>query len=261
MKLKEYRIPLPITLDEYRRGQQWTEIELLKETFQTSSTSLILNESITDEKHLQIIYEKLPFSFKSHLTPSMMITHKKYQIQNPKNKFFDFFLLNSKADLILEEYSINSWPYTLTILENLDHSLRILIQSFYINNHLAMLNQTDNSHVYFALNDQQIKALNEYEIINIAERLEEKKDYRIDEDPTRNFSRKKPHLLPLQFNSKWYEHWPRNQPSMCVYKLIELIIFNEKSFITKATNKLLVKSDQGDLNRNFLWDFLVFIDS
>lgn len=241
MKIKEYRIPLPITLDEYRRGQQWTETELLKETFQTSSTSLILNESITDEKHFQIIYDKLPCSFKSHLTSSTIITHKKYQIQNPKNKFFDFFLLNSKTDLILEEYFINNWPHTLTILENLDHSLRILIQSFYINNHLPMLNQPENSQRYFALNEQQMKSLNDYEIINIAERLDEKKDYRIDEDPTRNFSRKKPHLLPLQLNSKWYEHCPRNHPSMCVYKLIELIIFNEKSFISKATNKLLVK--------------------
>lgn len=238
MKFKEYCIPLPLTLDEYRRGQQWTENELLKESFQTCSTSILLDEQLVDEKRVKIINEKLPFSYRTHLTSSTNITHKKYHIKNPKSKLFDFFRLHSKTDFILDEFSFNNWPYTLTILENLDHSLRIFIQSFYMNN---MLNQSEHSQLYFALNDEQMKDFNQYEIINIAERIEEKKDYRIDEDPTRNISRKKPHILPLQLNSKWYENWPNNQPSMCVYKLIELIHCNDKSLLTKATNKLLVR--------------------
>ena len=243
MKFKEYRIPLPLTLDEYRRGQQWTENELLKETFQTCSTLILLDEQITDEQHAKIIWEKLPFSYKSHLAPSTSITHKKYRIQNSKSKLFDFFLLNTKADFILDEFSFNNWPYTLTILENVEYSLRIFIQSFYVNNHLTMFNRAEHCQFYFPWNnDDERKSFNQYEIINIAERFDEKKDYRIDEDPTRNFSRKKPHLLPLQLNSKWYENWPSHQPSMCVYKLIELILFNEKSLLTKATNKLLCSS-------------------
>lgn len=60
MKLKEYRIPLPLTLDEYRLGQQWTENELLKETFPTCSTCRIMNEQITEEKRTEIIRKKFP---------------------------------------------------------------------------------------------------------------------------------------------------------------------------------------------------------
>jgi hypothetical protein len=87
-----------------------------------------------------------------------------------------------------------------------------------------------------------MKYLKDYEIINITERLDEKKEYRLDEDPTRNISVKKPNLLPLQLNTKWYENLPKNQTSMCAYKLIELIVLNEKndqkSFFTKTTNKI-----------------------
>jgi hypothetical protein len=234
MKLKEYRIPLPLTLDEYRRGQQWTENELLKETIQTYSTSIIFDNYFNEEKRLEIINEKIPLNLKSYITSSTLITHKKYHIKNQKSKFFELFFFNSKTDLILDEYAFNNWPYTLTIIENLDYSLRIFIQSYYINHHLSQF--------YFSLTDEQMKYLKDYEIINIAERFEEKnKDYRIDEDPTRNISRKKPNILPLQLNTKWYENWPKTQPSMCVYKLIEVILFNEKSFFTKATNKLLVE--------------------
>lgn len=85
---------------------------------------------------------------------------------------------------------MTNWPYTLTIIENLDHSFRILIQSYYINDHLSIINNARNSQFYFSLTEEQMKYLKDYEIINIAERIDEKKEYRIDEDPTRNISRK-----------------------------------------------------------------------
>jgi hypothetical protein len=234
MKFKEYRIPMPLTLDEYRLGQQWTENELFQEIFPTCIT-------MNDQKRLEIIEEKIPVNLKSNITSETLITHKKYNLKDQKPKFLGLLFSNSKTDLILDEYSFDNWPYTLTIIENLDYSIRIIIQSYYINNHLSNIYQNSNSQLYFSLNNEQMKYLKDYEIINIAERLEDKKDYRIDEDPTRNVSRKKPYLLPLQLNTKWYENWPNNQESMCVYKLIELIIFNEESFFTKATNKLIVK--------------------
>jgi len=235
MKLKEYRIPIPLTLDEYRLGQQWTEIELFKETLQTCSTSITIYDNLTEEKRLEILNEKIPLNLKSNITSTTIVQHKKYNLKDQKPKFLELFFLNTKTELILDEYSFNNWPYTLTIIENFDYSIRIIIQSYYINHN------NNNSHLYFSLNNEQIKYLKDYEIINIAERLDDKNDYRIDEDPTRNISKKKPNILPLEFNTKWYENWPKNQPLMCVYKLIELIIFNEKSFFTKATNKFLVK--------------------
>ncbi|CAF3593818.1 unnamed protein product, partial [Rotaria sp. Silwood2] len=241
MRLKEYRIPIPLNLDEYRLGQQWTEIELLKETLQTCSTCITIYENISEQERLDIINEKIPITLKTNITSSTLITHKKYNIKDQTPKFLELFFLKSKNDLILDEYSWDNWPYTLTIIENIDYYIRIIIQSYYINNNLSIIN--NNSQLYFTLNDEQIKSLKDYEIINIAERLDEKKDYRLDEDPTRNLSIKKPNILPLQLNTKWYENWPNNQSSMCVYKLIELNIFNEnndeKSFFTKTTNKIL----------------------
>ncbi|CAF4178340.1 unnamed protein product [Rotaria sp. Silwood2] len=243
MRLKEYRIPIPLNLDEYRLGQQWTEIELLKETLQTCSTCITIYENISEQERLDIINEKIPITLKTNITSSTLMTHKKYNIKDQTPKFLELFFLKSKNDLILDEYSWDNWPYTLTIIENIDYYIRIIIQSYYINNNLSIIN--NNSQLYFTLNDEQIKSLKDYEIINIAERLDEKKDYRLDEDPTRNLSIKKPNILPLQLNTKWYENWPNNQSSMCVYKLIELNIFNEnndeKSFFTKTTNKILVK--------------------
>jgi hypothetical protein len=246
MKFKEYRIPMPLTLNEYRLGQQWTENELFQEIFPTCIT-------MNDQKRLEIIEEKIPVNLKSNITSETLITHKKYNLKDQKPKFLGLLFSNSKTDLILDEYSFDNWPYTLTIIENLDYSIRIIIQSYYINNHLSNIYQNSNSQLYFSLNNEQMKYLKDYEIINISERLEDKKDYRIDEDPTRNVSRKKPYLLPLQLNTKWYENWPNNQESMCVYKLIELIIFNEESFFTKATNKLIVKIKISRFRKGFFY--------
>jgi hypothetical protein len=238
MKLKEYRIPIPLTLDEYHLGQQWTELELIKETLQTCSTCVTICDNISEQERLEIFQEKIPLTLQTQITSSTQMTHKKYNIKDQTPKFLECFLFKSKSDLILDEYSWDNWPYTLTVIENLEYYIRIIIQSCYRST------ITDDHQFVFSLNDEQMKYLKDYEIINIAERLDEKKDYRVDEDPTRNISIKKPHLLPLQLNTKWYENWPKNQSSMCVYKLIELITFNEKndekSFFTKATNKLLV---------------------
>ncbi|CAF3637824.1 unnamed protein product [Rotaria sordida] len=245
MRLKEYRIPIPLNLDEYRLGQQWTELELLKESLQTCSTCITIYDNISEQERLDIINEKIPLTLKTNITSSTLMTHKKYNIKDQTPKFLELFFFKSKNDLILDEYSWDNWPYTLTIIENIDYYIRIIIQSYYRNNNLSFINN-NNSQLYFTLNNEQIKYLKDYEIINIAERLDEKKDYRLDEDPTRNLSIKKPNILPLQLNTKWYENWSNNQSSMCVYKLIELIIFNEnndeKSFLTKTTNKILWSS-------------------
>lgn len=244
MKLKEYRIPIPLTLDEYHLGQQWTEFELFKENFHTCLT---LSNNLTEKKRLEIIEEKIPSYLKFHITSSTIITHKKYHFKDQKPKYFDLFFLNTQHDFILDEYSINNWPYTLTIIENLLYSIRIIIQSYYNdNNNLSLMNNKQMSHLYFSLNYEQIKNLKDYEIINIAEQINDKNDYHFDEDLTRNFSKKKPNILPLELNTKWYENSHKTQPSMCVYKLIELIMLNDKSFLSKAMNKLIVK-----IERNF----------
>lgn len=240
MKLKEYRIPIPLTLDEYRLGQQWTEIELLKETFRSSSSSLTIYDHPSEQERSDLIREKIPVTLKTNITSSTTMTHKQYNIKDQIPKFVELLLVKSKADLVLDEYCWDDWPYTLTIIENVDFHLRVIIQSYYRHNHLTSITHSNpNLQLFFSLNEDQMKCLKEYEIINITERLEEK-EYRSDEDPTRTYSARKPHLLPLQLNMKWYENWPRTHSSMCVYKLIELVMFDERSLLNKATNKILV---------------------
>ena len=168
------------------------------------------------------------------------MTHKQYNIKDQIPKFVELLLVKSKADLVLDEYCWDDWPYTLTIIENVDFHLRVIIQSYYRHNHLTSITHSNpNLQLFFSLNEDQMKCLKDYEIINITERLEEK-EYRSDEDPTRTHSARKPHLLPLQLNVKWYENWPKTHSSMCVYKLIELVMFDEKSLLNKATNRILV---------------------
>ena len=245
MKLKEYRIPIPLTLEEYRLGQQWTENELLKETFQNCATCLTIFDHSNEQERSDIIKEKIPMTLKTTITSATPMTHKRYNVKDQIPKYLEVLFLKSKTDLILDEYCWDDWPYTLTIIENVEYRLRIIIRSYYRNNHLTSIHETNNANlqVFYSINDEQMKYLNDYEIINIAERLEPK-EYHADEDPTKISSVKRPHLLPLQFNSKWYENWSTNNSSMCVYKLIELVMFDgkveEKSFLTKAANKILV---------------------
>ncbi|CAF0849875.1 unnamed protein product [Adineta ricciae] len=240
MKLKEYRIPMPLSLDEYHLGQQWTEIELLKETLQTCATHVTMFENITEQERMKIINDKVPLPLRDKISFLTPMTHRQYQIKDQKSKFFNFVFFKPKTDLVLDEYSWDSWPYTLTIVENLENSIRIIVQSYCQTNSPLAINQ--NCQVYFPLNTDQMRISKDYEIINVSERLDEKRDYRIDEDPTRNISLKKPNLLPLELNSKWYE----NQSSICVYKIVELMMLNdsneEKSFLSKATNKIIWSS-------------------
>ena len=118
MKLKEYRIPIPLTLNEYHLGQQWTELELLKETLQTSSTCITVYEHVNEQERLEIIQDKIPLTLKTNITSSTLLTHKKYNIKEPTSKFFEFLFFKTKTNLILDEYSWDNWPYTLTIIEN-----------------------------------------------------------------------------------------------------------------------------------------------
>lgn len=243
MKLKEYRIPMPLTLDEYRLGQQWTEIELLRETLQTSSTCVTFYDHVNEQERSEIITEKVPHALQSKLTSSTPMTHRKYHIKDQQSKLFDFFLFKPKIELILDEYSWDRWPYTLTIVENLENDVRIVIQSCC--QPLSSSSIDPTSHRCFSLTNEQTKALKDYELINISERCEERREYRADEDPTRNVSRKKAQLLPLQANSRWYENTTRNHPLVCVCKLIELVMLSEghgdSSLLTKATNRLIVR--------------------
>ncbi len=54
-----------LSLEEYRLGQHWTEKELFKETLQTCSTCITIDQNISEEKRLEMINEKVPLHLES----------------------------------------------------------------------------------------------------------------------------------------------------------------------------------------------------
>lgn len=254
---------MPLTLDEYRLGQQWTEKELLKETFENCSSCLTIFDHRDENERAEILKEKFPVkNLPLNISAATNMTHKRYNVKDQIPKSVELLFLKSKNDLILDEYSWDVWPFTLTIIECNEYHWRIIIRSHYRNNHSADLYETNRKilQTFYSIDDEQEKSLHDCEIINIAERLEGK-DYRSEEDPTKTSSRKKPDLLPLHLNAKWYENWPNQRPSMCVFKLIELVVLNEKSLLNKATNKLLVRPSlrllRTSLCSRFQWSMIV----
>lgn len=58
MRLKEYRIPIPLILDEYQLGKQGIEIQLIKEILQICSTYFTIYEHTTEQECSDIINGK-----------------------------------------------------------------------------------------------------------------------------------------------------------------------------------------------------------
>jgi hypothetical protein len=247
MKLKEYRIPMPLSLEEYRLGQRWTEMEMLKETFHRCSDHLTICDHLDSNDRSALIEEKIPFHLRARIDSSTAFIHKQYRITDQLPKLIGLFFSTSDHNLILDEYSWDQWPYTLTIIENNASRLRVIIQSYHRNNLVTCIHQSHNLSLFYSIGNEQLKHLKDYEVINIAERIDHK-DYRSDEDPTCNVSLKKPHLLPISADGKWYEQWSQTRASTCVYKLIELVFNDEThsqhSLIDRMTSRILVKDDR-----------------
>ena len=241
-KFKEYRIPMPLTLDEYRLGQRWTENELIKEMFENCSTCLTIFDHRDENERAQMLKEKFSTNLPMKINATTTMTHKRYNVKDQIPKYVENFFFKTKNEIFLDEFSWEIWPFTFTIIENVDFHWRIVIRSYHENHHSTNLYETNRKILknFYSIDDEQEKFLRDFEILNIAERLDGK-DYRIDEDPTKSSSRKRTNLLPLEINSKWFENFPKTRSSMCVFKLIELVVLDEKSLVNKAMNKFLVR--------------------
>lgn len=195
MLIKEFRIPLPMTVEEYQVAQLWSVAKSSKEnTGGGEGIEVLKNEPFTNKKDL----------FKNY--SDGQYTHKIYKLQSKVPWWIR--KLAPKGVLEMHEEAWNAFPYCKTIVSNPDYmrdNFFIKIESL----HLSDKGQMDN---VFNLPPE---LLSKREIINIdiVNDPVQSNDYRVDEDPSKFLSKK---TGRGNLTKNWKD---QANPIMCAYKL------------------------------------------
>ncbi|XP_029965268.1 phosphatidylinositol transfer protein alpha isoform-like [Salarias fasciatus] len=192
MLIKEYRIVLPISVEEYQVGQLYAVAEASKnETGGGEGVEVLKNEP----------YEKDG--------EKGQYTHKIYHLQSKVPKLI--CALAPKESLELHEEAWNAYPYCRTILTNtfMKDKFKIVVETW----HKPDMGEQDNVH---KLDDTLLKQRDVVEI-DITENPD--KEYKEEEDPAK-FKSKKTGRGPL--GPDWKKELAANPncPHMCAYKLV-----------------------------------------
>ncbi|KAK0414774.1 hypothetical protein QR680_011609 [Steinernema hermaphroditum] len=199
MLIKEYRIPLPLGLDEYRRGQLYAMSEASKaETGGGEGVEVLKSEPFTST------------DIRKGEELSGIYTKKIYRIKNKLPWFIRKVLPDSV--MVLEEECWNAYPYSKTIVTNpcnMKNDFYMIIESM----HIADSGETDN-----AL-DLSKKLLKQREVVLLDiyddKYLNKRIDIRGDTDP-RKFRSRKTGRGPL--TPDWID---TAEPMMCCYKVVQ----------------------------------------
>lgn len=195
MLIKEFRIILPMTPEEYQVAQLWSVAKSSKEnTGGGEGIEVLKNEPFTNKKDL----------FKNYTDGQF--THKLYKLQSKVPWWIR--KLAPVGTLVMHEEAWNAYPYCRTIVSNPDYmkeNFFIKIESL----HVAGKQEIDNP---FELPPD---LLNKREIIyiDIVNNPVQANDYNVDEDPTKFLSKKTGRGM---FKSNWRD---TTQPIMIAYKL------------------------------------------
>jgi len=185
--VKEYRILLPMAVEEYQVGQLYSVAKTSsQETSNGEGVEVLKNEPFTDS------------------TGSGQYTEKIYHVGSRLPGWVKAFIPGSA--LKLEEKAWNAYPYCKTVLKNgwMGDNFTFTIESRHFNDN----GQQENVH---QLTPEQLKK-REVDFIDITEKLD-KKEYKKEEDPLLVASAKTGRG-PLT------EGWKEKQPLMCCYKLV-----------------------------------------
>lgn len=203
MLIKEYRVILPMTVDEYQVAQLFAVAELSKhETGGGDGVEVLVNDPFDSEK-----YPPVPALLNGDPKYTKgQYTHKKYYLYQKVPPIVRFVAPTSA--LILNEVAWNAYPYCRTILTNeyFQENFNIKIESF----HSADLT-LENAH---QLSDAEL-ASREVIVIDIGAYEPGDKDRTPEFDPTL-FSSTKTGRGPL--GPKWWLNY--DGPVMCAYKLV-----------------------------------------
>ncbi|XP_077468015.1 phosphatidylinositol transfer protein alpha isoform-like [Stigmatopora argus] len=194
MSFKEYRIVLPVSVEEYQVGQLYTVAEASKsETGGGEGVEVLVNEPYDKDG------EKGQY------------THKIYHLKSKVPRMVR--VLAPKGALEVHEKAWNAYPYCKTILTNayMKESFRIEIVTW----HKPDMGEQENVHGL----EQDIWDKVEIVNIDIADRnCVAAKEYKEDQDPAK-FKSEKTGRGPL--GPEWKKEVQNNPncPHMCAYKL------------------------------------------
>jgi len=195
MLIKEYRVILPLTVEEYQIGQLYSIAQASKnETGGGDGIEVILNENFENKPLLGQQFSQGQY------------TKKKYYLANKVGGLVRSLL--PKSALVLEENAWNAYPYCRTILSNeyMGADFGISIETY----HLPGKGEQENVH---QLSHEKL-AMREVVIIDIAGELLDPADYDREEDP-RLFHSQKCGRGPL--HPGWINTM---RPVMTCYKLV-----------------------------------------
>jgi hypothetical protein len=190
MLIKEFRIVLPLSVEEYQIGQLYSVAKTSsQETSNGEGVEVLVNEPYTNEQTGE----------------RGQYTHKIYHVGSRLPGWVKAFIPGSA--LKLDEKAWNAYPYCKTVLKSpwMGDNFTFTIESRHFNDE----GQQENVH---NLTAEQLKK-REVDFIDIAADKVDKKDYKKEEDPTQVRS-EKAHRGPL------VEAWKTQQPHMCCYKLV-----------------------------------------
>lgn len=196
MLIKEFRIVLPLTVEEYQVGQLFSVAEASKnETGGGEGVEVIKNEAFDDPAILGESYPRGQYTFK--------IYHVKSKI--PKM----LHLLLPAGSTEFHEHAWNAYPYCRTIISNptyMKENFVVKIETL----HAPDKGTQDNAHNL----SQELLKKREVQIVDIANDSVLSKDYKPSEDP-KKFVSQTTGRGPLE--GKWIENC---EPVMCAYKLV-----------------------------------------
>jgi len=187
--VKEFRVILPLSLEEYQVGQLYSVAKTNNiETHDDAGVEILKNEPFENEEMGKGQY-----------------THKIYHLGSRLPGWAR--ALAPASALMLEEEAWNAYPYCKTVLTSpfMEDKFKFIIET----RHVADRGDSENVH---NLSEKDLKK-REVEIIDITADLPEK-DYKPDEDPTK-FHSEKTGRGPLE--PGWIE---KADPVMCAYKLV-----------------------------------------
>ncbi|XP_061637410.1 phosphatidylinositol transfer protein alpha isoform-like isoform X1 [Phyllopteryx taeniolatus] len=195
MHIREFRIVLPISVDEYQVGQLYTVAEASKnETGGGEGVEVLVNEPYAKDG------EKGQF------------THKVYHLKSKVPRLMQ--VLAPKGSLEVHEKAWNAYPYCRTILSNeyMKDKFIIKVETW----HKPDMGEQENIHGLDKSDWEKTEVIN----IDIADRkCVSDKDYKKDQDPAK-FKSEKTGRGPL--GPDWKKEVLDNPscPHMCAYKLV-----------------------------------------
>ncbi|XP_036419645.1 phosphatidylinositol transfer protein, alpha a [Colossoma macropomum] len=196
MLIKEYRVVLPISVEEYQVGQLYSVAEASKnETGGGEGVEVLKNEPYEKEDGEKGQY-----------------THKIYHLQSKVPTFVR--MLAPSSALNIHEKAWNAYPYCRTVLTNeyMKDNFMIMIETW----HKPDIGDQENVH---KLDPETWKKV-EVVYIDIADKSQvDPKDFKPEEDPA-TFKSAKTGRGPL--GPEWKKELPQKTdcPHMCAYKLV-----------------------------------------